>query len=471
MPAITSFGAYIPYYRLKREEIGRAWGGGAPRGEKAVANYDEDSITLAVEAGRDALHGIDRQSIGGVYFATTTSPYKEKQGAAVIASALNLKKSVFTVDFADSLRAGTNALRAAMDAVKAGSVNSVLVVASDCRLGAPGSDYEQVLGDGAVALLVGKEGSIDCVSNYTHASEIIDQWRLSDQPFVKKWEDRFVVTEGYLADVKEAVDSFMKTQNMNLKDFNKVALYAPDARGHKEASKILKLDVKTQAQDPMLDTIGNTGAAFALLILVAAMEEANAGDKLLLISYGDGCDIMSFQVKEKPLMDKEYLGVHGHLKSKNYLSNYEKYIKFRGIMDVESGRRRPPQKSSAVAIHRDRGMIYSLNSSECTSCGRAFFPPQRVCNYCQAKDQFKEVSISERKGKLFTFSKDLLASTVDPPLVVSVVNMEGNLRFFTPMTDRDPEKVEIDMSLDLTFRKMSETEGYCNYFWKCRPVR
>jgi len=471
MPAITSTGAYIPYYRLKREEIGRAWGGGHQRGEKAVANFDEDSITMAVEAGRDALHGIDRQAIDGLYFATTTAPYKEKQGAAVIASALNLKKGAFTVDFTDSLRAGTNALRAAMDAVKAASANNVLVVAADCRLGAPGSEFEQVLGDGAVALLIGKEGSIDFVSSYTYTSEIIDQWRLDSQNFTKKWEDRFVATQGYLANVNEAVNASMKEQSLNLKDFNKVALYAPDARGHQEACRILKLDSKTQVQAPMFDTVGNTGAAFALLILVAAVEEAGAGDKLLLISYGDGCDIFSFHVKEKPLMSKERRGVQGYLKTKSYLPNYEKYVRFRKLMEVESGRRRPPQVSSAVVIHRDRRMIYSLNGSECTSCGRAFFPPQRVCLYCQAKDQFKEISLTERKGKLFTFCKDELAQSIDPPVIVSVVDLEGNLRFYGQMTDRDPEKVELDMTLDLTFRKMGEAEGYYNYFWKCRPVR
>ena len=470
MSAIKSTGAYIPYYRLRREEIVRAWGG-AQRGEKAVANFDEDSITMAVEAGRDALHGIDRKTIDGIYFATTTAPYKEKQGAAVIASALNLKKEVFTVDFTDTLRAGTNALRAAVDAVKAGSAQSVLVIAADCRLGAPGSEFEQVFGDGAAALLIAKDGSFDLVSTYTHTSEIIDQWRVDNQIFTKKWEDRFVATQGYLANISEAINTFMKQQNMSLKDFNRVALYAPDARGYQEACRMLKLDAKTQVQNPMFDTVGNTGAAFALLILVAAVEEANTDDKLLLVSYGDGCDIFTFHVKEKPAMDKERRGVQGYLKAKNYLPNYEKYIRFRELLEVESGRRRPPQVSSAVVIHRDRRMIYSLNSSECTNCGRAFFPPQRVCLYCQAKDQFKEVSLTERKGKLFTFCKDELAQSLDPPVVVSIVDLEGNLRFYGQMTDRDPEKVELDMPLDLTFRKMGEAGGYHNYFWKCRPVR
>jgi hydroxymethylglutaryl-CoA synthase len=79
MIGITSYGAYVPIYRLSREEIARAWGGRAAPGEKAVANFDEDSATMAVEAVIDCLKGIDRQTVDGLYFASTTSPYVEIQ--------------------------------------------------------------------------------------------------------------------------------------------------------------------------------------------------------------------------------------------------------------------------------------------------------------------------------------------------------------------------------------------------------
>jgi len=181
--------------------------------------------------------------------------------------------------------------------------------------------------------------------------------------------------------------------------------------------------------------------------------------------------LFAFKIKEKPVLNKERKGVAGHLNSKNYLSNYEKYLQMRNVLDVQSGRSRPPMVSSAVAIHRDRRMIYRLYAGECTNCGRAFFPPQRICLYCRAVDKQREFPISERKGKLFTFSKDLLAETLDPPLIVSVVNLEGNLRFFGQMTDRDLDKVEMDMPLEFTFRKVGEAGGFNTYFWKCRPVR
>ena len=134
MAGITSVGVYIPMYRLSLEEITRFWRIKGARGEKAVAGYDEDSITMAVAAATDCLKGVEEQP-QGLYFATITNPYREKQGAALIASVLDLNRESLTADFANSLRAGTIAMRSAVDAVKSGSAGSILITASDCRLG------------------------------------------------------------------------------------------------------------------------------------------------------------------------------------------------------------------------------------------------------------------------------------------------------------------------------------------------
>ena len=471
MPAIKSTGAYIPYYRLECKEIARAWGGGPARGEKALRNFDEDSITISVEACRDCLKGIDRNIIDGLYFASTTAPYKEKQSASTIAAALDLDKNIFTIDITDSIRAGTNAIKAALDAVKSGSLKNVIVVASDCRTGLPGSSFENILGDGAAALLISDQGSVDFNAFFSHTNEIIDQWRTNSQPYIKTWEDRFVKSLGYTANVKKSLGRFLTEQNLTIEDFDKVALYAPDARSLKGICKSFDIDPATRLQDPMFDSVGNTGASFALLMLIGAIENANENDNILMVNYGDGCDVLSFFVKEKPKLHNERKGVKGHIESKGYINNYEKYLQFRQLMEIETGRNRPPKVSSAVAIQRDSKMIYSLSASECTSCGRQFFPPQRICLYCKAKDQFKKISISERKGKLFTYSKDELAETIDPPLIVSIIDVEGNVRFFGQMTDRDPENIKIDMPLEFTFRKLGEAGGFNTYFWKCRPIR
>src|SRR5215813_2779669 len=156
MVGITAFGAYVPMLRLPLAAIG----GGSPKPggpEKAVANWDEDSVTMGVAAAVDCLRGIDRAGVDAVVFASTSYPFKEKQGAALIAKALDLRRDVHTADVGDTLRGGTSALRTAVDAVKAGSARRVLVVASDARLAAPRSGLEAAFGDGAASFLVGSE--------------------------------------------------------------------------------------------------------------------------------------------------------------------------------------------------------------------------------------------------------------------------------------------------------------------------
>src|SRR5213593_291998 len=156
MVGITSYGAYVPMPRLPLAAIG----GGAvkPGGpEKAVANWDEDAVTMAVAAAIDCLRGIDRATVDGVLFASTSYPFKEKQAAAIVARALDLRRDVLTTDVGDSLRAGMTALRTAADAVRGGSARRVLVVVGETRMAAPRSALEANLGDGAAAFLVGAE--------------------------------------------------------------------------------------------------------------------------------------------------------------------------------------------------------------------------------------------------------------------------------------------------------------------------
>ena len=152
MVGIVSYGVYVPFWRLDLEVLD-----GGLSGERAIANFDEDSLTMGVAAGINCLNDIDRSTVDGLFFATTTSPYKEKQISVIAATALDLREDILTADLANSLRAGTTALKAAIDAVKAGSARRVMVIAADLRLPIPGSEFEGLLGDGAVAFIIGDE--------------------------------------------------------------------------------------------------------------------------------------------------------------------------------------------------------------------------------------------------------------------------------------------------------------------------
>jgi hydroxymethylglutaryl-CoA synthase len=198
MAGIVSYGAYIPYYRLSRAEIARAWGSSISPGEKAVANYDEDSLTMGVAAARDCLQGINLTTIDGLYFASTTAPYKEKQSATTIAAVLGLPPEAVTMDFSGSLRCGSNAMKAATDAVNSGTAQNILVCVAEARLGYTAGPNEMSFGDGAAAFLIGKNDIIAEISRfYSRYDEIQDVWRSDRNTFVRSAEDRFAMDEGY----------------------------------------------------------------------------------------------------------------------------------------------------------------------------------------------------------------------------------------------------------------------------------
>ncbi|UCH43654.1 MAG: hypothetical protein JSW16_03705, partial [Dehalococcoidales bacterium] len=291
MAGIVSYGAYLPRYRLGRETAG--WG--MPI-EKAVCNFDEDSITMAVAAGFDCINGSDRDAIDALIFATTTSPYIEKQGASIVAAAVDLGRNILTNDITNSLRAGTLAMRSALDAIAGGSAKQVMVTVADARTGDRGTEIDQSTGDGAAALLFGSNGIIaNVVGSYSISDEIMDSWRAAGDTNVRTWEDRWVYQTGYLKILPEAIDGLMQKLNMNIKDITKAAIYGPNARRHGEMVRQLGLD-PAQVQDPLFGKMGDTGAAFTPMLFIAALEEAKPGDKILVASYGDGADAYLLEV-------------------------------------------------------------------------------------------------------------------------------------------------------------------------------
>ncbi len=472
MVGITSYGAYIPMFRLPLAAIaggGRKAAGGS--GEKAVANFDEDSVTMAVAAAANCLEGIDRASIDGLLFASTSYPYREKQAASIVAKALDLRREVITADFADTVRAGTTALRGALDAVKAGSARNVLVVTSDCRLAAPRSVMERSFGDGAAAFLIGDTAVAATVEHhYFIADEIIDVWRTERDPFVRSWEDRFVVEHGYQHNMIEAVKGLLQKAGLAPKDFSKAVLYSPDARSHAGVARATGFDVKTQVQDALFGKLGNTGAAFAPMLLVAALEEAKPGSKLLVANYGDGSEAFVIGVTEHVTKLRSKRGMQWHLNRRTELSDYDKYLAFRNLQPSEVDRR-GGQGVSATVHFRDRDEDISFHGHKCRRCSTMQFPFQRVCFKCFTKDDFEEVRLSDRYGKVMSHTFDFFAGSPDPPLIVTVVEVDGGARVYMQMTDASPKEVKLELPVEFTFRKIHEYGGTPNYFWKCTPVR
>jgi hydroxymethylglutaryl-CoA synthase len=467
MIGITSYGAYVPLRRLGPETEG--WG--FPF-EKAVGYYDEDSLTMAVAASLDCLGRSDRTRIDGFYFASATAPYKEKLTATTAAIACDLRDDILTVDFSNSLRAGTAAIRTALDTVKAGSAGNLLVTAADCgRLGQARDTFDQNAADGAAAFVVGDKDVIATIEGaYSISNEMLDIWRIDGGKYVRAWEDRFVMDEGYFRILPMAISSCMKKQNLELKEITKVIFYAPDRRRHAEMAKRLGL-APAQIQDALFGRMGNTGTAFCPMLLVAALEESKPGDTILLANYGNGADILYLKVTENISKIKNHRGVRRNLDTKMIIPDYDNYLAYRHR--PPDGSYYPPVRPSASAILRERDFIFRLHGGRCKNCASIQYPPQRICSRCKAKDSMEPVRLSDRKAKVFTFTLDNLAQipAYDLPMVDTIINFAGGGRGCFQMTDRDPRRVKIDMEVEMTFRKLHTSNEMNNYFWKCMPVR
>ena len=266
----------------------------------------------------------------------------------------------------------------------------------------------------------------------------------------------------------------MKRHGLEAKDFAKAVFNAPDARSHTALGTSLGFDAKTQLQNPLFNVMGNTGAAFPLMLLVAALEEAKAGDRILLAGYGDGVDVLILKVTEEIENIKDQKGVKGYLESKRMLPSYLKYLRLRHLFHVEPSRMTPIVPGLSQ-LWRERDSMLKLHASKCRKCGWVEFPIRRVCPKCYSKDDYEEVKLVGQKVSLYSFSTDTIPTipeVTDPPLGRAIIDFEGGTRMEVEMTDYGSiEELKVGMPMEMTFRRFERQGDVPAYSWKCRPVR
>jgi len=466
MIGIVSIGAYVPRYRLSGKLLGGVWGGAGGGGERAVANYDEDSLTMACEAALNALHGLDPKRIGACLLASTTPPYLEKSNATLLATVADLGPEVLTADLGGSLRCGTTALRLALDMVKAGSVAQALVAASDVRPVAPGTPEELLFGDGAGAVLLGREDLIASFEGgFGTSREFTDVWRGQGDRYLNILPDTTFV-KGYGLDkhIPEAVEGALKATGRKREDIAKVVLYGPDARTHAALVKQLKFAESAMPKEPVIGKAGNTGSASCLLGLAAAFEECRPGDQVLLVSYGSGGEALLFQCTDRLATQPIHWPASAQLAAGRPLAHYGKYLSFRRHVETEVIR----AFTSVPTMVREEKQDLRLYGQKCGDCGAVSYPRRHLCWQCSSKN-LADYRIG-RRGKVFTFTKDHLVPSPDPPTVMVSADLDGGGRFYGQLTDCDPATVGFEMPVELCFRRIHEGEGIVNYFWKFRPA-
>jgi hydroxymethylglutaryl-CoA synthase len=445
--------------------MGRAWDTPALPGERSVAAGDEDSLTMGVEAALSCLAGRDPSEVDAVLFATTTSPYAEKQVAATIAAVLD-RPAALTVDVTGSLRAATTALRQALDAVAAGTARSALVVAADARPAEPASATEQLFGDGAAAVLVTRDGVAEVIGVAGVTEDFTGPWRRTEDRYVRSFEPKLETEYGYARSVGAAVKEALARSGITAEQVTRFVAYAPDPRTLATTAK--RLGVADVARDSLFTTVGNLGAAHSLVALAAALDGATSGDHIVVAGQGDGADAIVLRV-EAGLDDARHGPTVADLvAAKQIIPSYETYLRFRKLLPSDAS----DPRSSTVQYWRDRRQALPFEGVRCTDCGTIQFPANRACVECSALDKMEPVKLAKR-GRIFTFTLDHLVGGeyLETPVPRVVVDMDGGGRVFFDMTDVNPSDVHIGMEIQLTFRRLHDGAGFHNYYWKARPPR
>jgi len=482
MVGIRSYGTYVPWYRLKREKIFEAMGWLNPananlsRGEKAIANFDEDSITMAVAAGMNCAAMAERKRIDGVYFGSTTMPFQERQNAGIIAAALGLGENVRTADFSGSLKSGTTALISAFEAVASGGAKNMLVCTSDCRLGKMGSSQEMIFGDASAAFLVSNKDVIaEYKGSYTLTKDLGDHVRGRFAKFDRQWEDRWIRDMLYEQLIPKAVDGLLNKYGLDLSEFSKIIYSCYYIPGRKRLNKILGIHPEKE-QDTMMDQIGEMGTAQSLFMLASAIEGARPGDKLLVVSFGSGCDVLFFEITDKINDIKNKKWVSWHLSNRTELERYEKYLAWRNIIPIETGLRGEEDSPTRWSIiSRADKAILGFCGSKCKKCGTPQFPPQRVCvnPSCRAIDEMEDYYFSDKTAKIASFTGDNLAASINPPQIYGNVLFEGGGKVMMNFTDCDLGSLHVGMcvSFSLRIKYFDEKRDIIRYFWKAVPIK
>ena len=472
MAGIVAYGAYVPYARLQRSAITASLGAGGGKGTRAVAAYDEDAMSMGVEAGRLALRAApDGVTARGVVFATTAPPYLDKTNATAIHAALRLDTSAPAYDMLGSVRSGIGALRAAVDAAVGG--RETLAVLSDVRTGLPGGGDEANGGDAAVAFLFAADGPIllDTLGNAASTAEFLDRWRLQGDDHSSVWEERFG-EQVYVPLAEAAVTDAFKQAGITAADVDILLVAGLHGRAVKAVARAIGTRPEALADD-LTTTVGNPGAAQPGLLLADALDRAEPGQVIVLVTLADGAEAAVFRATDA-------LGAYTERRARTVAEQvaggddslaYPTFLTWRGHLHREPPRRPDPERPAAPPSSRHDHWKFGFVGTRCEACETRHLPPQRVCVRCGVADRMAPEPMADVPGTIATYTVDRLAFSLNPPVVAAVIDFDGGGRFQCELTDVDPATVQIGDRVEMTFRRLFTSGGVHNYFWKARPIR
>lgn len=339
MVGIVSYGAYIPLYRIKIDEIARAHGRDSDFikkelfiEEKSVPDIDEDSLTMGIDASLNALRSADLENkkVGAIYCGSESPVYAVKPNASLIGDILGFDKNYTSADIEFACKAGTAAMQMVFGLVKSKFIDYGIAVGSDTAQSSPDDVLEYAASSGAASFIIGNEEEeiiAELEEMHSISSDTPDFWRRNLQKYPRH-AGRFTGEPAYFSHVVECTKCLMKKANVAAGDIDHVAFHTPNGKFPMRAGKILGFSEKQMENNLIVSKIGNTYSAASMLVLSSILDQAKPGERILVTSFGSGAgsDSFLFKVTQNIKKLKRAKTTKNYIDNKEYV-DYPTYIK------------------------------------------------------------------------------------------------------------------------------------------------
>ena len=341
MIGIVGYGSYLPRYRIKVESIAKEWGSdpealkrGLQLFEKTVPGMDEDTITISVEAAKNALKraNINPKEIGALYIGSESHPYAVKPSGTIVIDALGIGPHVHVASYEFACKAGTEAMYNAYALVKAGEMKYAMGIGADTSQGAPGDALEYSASAGGAAFIMGKKNVVaEILFTTSYTSDTPDFWRREHQ-FYPRHAGRFTGEPAYFKHLVTAGKILLKKSEMKPEDFKYAVFHMPNGKFPQMAGKQLGFTKKQLETGWIVPWMGNTYSGSSPTALAAVLDVAKPGDKIFMVSFGSGAgsDGFIFKVTDKIKdIQNKAVKLRDMLDNNKIYLDYGEYAKFR----------------------------------------------------------------------------------------------------------------------------------------------
>src|SRR3990172_2896118 len=339
---IVGYGAYIPRYRIRVEEIAKVWGADASsykKGldvqEKSVPGPDQDTISMSVEATKYALKRakIDPQEVGAIYIGSESHPYAVKPSGTIVAEAIMATPDIHCSDFEFACKAGSEAMFVSMSLIKAGEMKYAIGIGGDTSQGAPGDALEYTAAAGSASFIFRKDNLLaECLYTHSYMTDTPDFWRREYMHYPRHG-GRFTGEPAFFKHTVGCAEKLLEKSGMKPSDFQWAVFHQPNGKFPKRAAKMLGFSFEQIKQGWLVPLLGNTYSGSSPIGLTAILDVAQPGDRIFMVSYGSGSgsDGFVFTATDRlPQVRDQAPGTRWQLEHEPIYVDYGVYAKFRG---------------------------------------------------------------------------------------------------------------------------------------------